>query len=340
LFLEHLARATGEDRFSALAELDLDATRAARLGPVGAFNGLGGIVYAFAHLAAMREDDALLARASEIASLAEERLEADLDLDIVGGAAGLLAALESLHAIDPARRWERAMRACGERLAARARPLREGTGWITRIGGPEPATGFSHGASGIAWALLRLHRREKDPRWLELARAGMRFERTLFDAHAGNWLDPGSRRAGGAASSDDGTTMTAWCYGAPGIGLARIEALAHDPSGDARRDLALAFEATRRNGFGRNHCLCHGALGNLEFLARAANALGEDASKVRRIAASVLGSLERDGFLCGMPMGVESPSLMNGLAGIGLGLLRIARPESVPSVLTLEPPIT
>ena len=52
----------------------------------------------------------------------------------------------------------------------------------------------------------------------------------------------------------------------------------------------------------------------------------------------MLASLERDGFLCGMPQGVESPSLMNGLAGIGLGLLRIARPESVPSVLTLDPP--
>lgn len=230
------------------------------------------------------------------------------------------------------------MRAGGERLAARARPLREGTGWITRIGGPEPATGFSHGASGIAWALLRLHRRDEDPRWLELARGGMRFERTLFDARIGNWLDPGSRRTESAAGSDDGTTMTAWCYGAPGIGLARIEALARDSAGDARRDLELAFEATRKDGFGKNHCLCHGALGNLEFLARAASALGEGADEVRRLAASVLASLERDGFLCGMPMGVESPSLMNGLAGIGFGLLRIAKPESVPSVLTLEPP--
>jgi type 2 lantibiotic biosynthesis protein LanM len=339
LFLAHLARATGDDRFAALARFDLDPDRAARLGPVGAFNGLGGLVHAFAHLAVLRRDDALLARASAIASLAIERLDADEDLDVVGGAAGLLAALESLHAVAPDRRWERAMRACGERIAARARPLREGTGWITRIGGAEPATGFSHGASGIAWALLRLHRRDGDPRWLDLAREGMRFERTLFDARARNWLDPGSRRTNAAAGADDGTTMTAWCYGAPGIGLARIEALAHDPSGEARRDLALAFEATKRDGFGKNHCLCHGALGNLECLARAAHALGEDASVARRVAASALASLERDGFLCGMPMGVESPSLMNGLAGIGMGLLRVARPESVPSVLTLDPPV-
>ena len=34
----------------------------------------------------------------------------------------------------------------------------------------------------------------------------------------------------------------------------------------------------------------------------------------------------------------ENPSLFHGLAGIGYQLLRLARPETVPSVLTLEPP--
>ena len=35
---------------------------------------------------------------------------------------------------------------------------------------------------------------------------------------------------------------------------------------------------------------------------------------------------------------VETPGLLSGLAGIGFGLLRAARPELVPSVLALEPP--
>jgi lantibiotic modifying enzyme len=37
-------------------------------------------------------------------------------------------------------------------------------------------------------------------------------------------------------------------------------------------------------------------------------------------------------------MEVESPGLMTGLAGIGYGLLRVAAPARVPSVLTLEGP--
>jgi lantibiotic modifying enzyme len=36
---------------------------------------------------------------------------------------------------------------------------------------------------------------------------------------------------------------------------------------------------------------------------------------------------------------IDSPGLMNGLAGIGYALLRLAEPERVPSVLTLAPPV-
>ena len=44
-------------------------------------------------------------------------------------------------------------------------------------------------------------------------------------------------------------------------------------------------------------------------------------------------------YPCGTPLGVDSPGLMTGLAGIGYGLLRLAEPARVPSVLTLEPPL-
>ena len=46
----------------------------------------------------------------------------------------------------------------------------------------------------------------------------------------------------------------------------------------------------------------------------------------------------RDGWICANPVGVESPGLMTGLAGIGHELLRLAEPDRVPSVLVLEPP--
>jgi type 2 lantibiotic biosynthesis protein LanM len=345
LFLAHLARITGEDRFDALAragiaDLRANLRRAERMQSIGAFNGLGGLLYALAHLGHLWRDGGLVEQAGELAALAAQRIDADQDLDVVGGSAGLLVALESLRALDPRPRWDDVMTACAGRLRAGAERLSTGVGWKTRIGGPEPATGFSHGAAGIVWALLRLHRRSGASELLALAREGMRFENTLFDRGERNWLDPGSRRSGGDPSAGAATTMTAWCYGAPGIGLARLAALSADPGGEARRDVERAVAATRASGFGKNHCLCHGALGNLDFLFQAAGALGDAglAEEFRCQAAAALASLARDGRLCGMPMGIESPSLMNGLAGIGLGCLRIARPDEVPSVLTLEVP--
>jgi len=97
---------------------------------------------------------------------------------------------------------------------------------------------------------------------------------------------------------------------------------------------------TVERGFGENHCLCHGDLGNLDFLLQARQALADPAldGPIDRQTLTTLASIARDGWLCGTRGGVESPGLMSGLAGIGYGLLRLADPERVPSVLTLEPP--
>ena len=52
----------------------------------------------------------------------------------------------------------------------------------------------------------------------------------------------------------------------------------------------------------------------------------------------VVDSIERNGWLCGNALDVESPGLMTRLAGIGYELLRLAEPDKVPSVLALGPP--
>src|SRR5436309_15958878 len=63
--------------------------------------------------------------------------------------------------------------------------------------------------------------------------------------------------------------MTAWCHGASGIGLARLQSLAIAESPDIRSEIEVAIETTLRHGFGHNHSLCHGDLGNLEEIGRA-----------------------------------------------------------------------
>ena len=135
--------------------------------------------------------------------------------------------------------------------------------------------------------------------------------------------------------------MTAWCYGAPGIGLARLRSLQSLNDPDIRVEIDTALQTTLTQGFGGNHSLCHGDLGNLELLLQASEILNDLHWHIqtRRMAAIVLESIDRDGYLCGVPLDVEVPGLMTGLAGIGYELLRLADPKRVPSVLVLAPPV-
>jgi lantibiotic modifying enzyme len=95
-----------------------------------------------------------------------------------------------------------------------------------------------------------------------------------------------------------------------------------------------------RFGLAMNHSLCHGALGNLELVLTAAQLLGRpgDHDALERATALVVASIEANGAVTGVPLGVETPGFMTGLAGMGYQLLRLAEPGKVPSVLLLAPP--
>ena len=174
----------------------------------------------------------------------------------------------------------------------------------------------SAGGVGIAYALLELHA------WTGIER---------FRAGALERLD-NEHKGGQSALQQD----------SQGIDLFRLCCAASRPDDPTTRaEVAAIARVIRDRGVGTNHSLGRGDLGSLEVLTRAANLLGdEDLSQdADRIAVGLLDDIEQHGWRCGTPLGVETPGLLAGLAGIGYGLLRIARPDLVPSVLALEPPM-
>jgi lantibiotic modifying enzyme len=114
--------------------------------------------------------------------------------------------------------------------------------------------------------------------------------------------------------------------------------------GDPRllRDVRTALDTTSRLGFGWCHALCHGDLGVLDLFLEAKNTLQDSTldMEIERQTSLLLASFEKHGFLCGIPGHIETPGLMDGLSGIGYGLLRLLAPDEVPSVLLLDPPKT
>jgi lantibiotic modifying enzyme len=235
---------------------------------------------------------------------------------------------------------------CGDRILAAAQAMPEGLGWETLKDQP-PLGGFSHGAAGIAAALLQLAARTGEERFREVALRALAFDRSLFVPELGNWADlrvfpsrtPSSGNPSGGGQPAI-SSMVAWCHGAAGIGLARLATLDQLDDVRTREEIDDALNATTRFGFAINHSLCHGALGNAELLLTAARTLDRprDHEALERATSEIVASLEANGPVTGVPLGVETPGFMTGLAGMGYELLRLAEPGKVPAALVLAPP--
>lgn len=362
LFLAYLGRLTGNAETTALARGALATTRyhVERMqeiqGPIGAFSGWGGPIYLLTHLGVLWDEPELLEKAAALAAKLPEQLAGDVKLDVIGGAAGAIGCLLGLHTVhlDPA--VLAAARACGEHLLARAEASPAGLCWRGEDMLGQPLTGFGHGAAGIAWALHRLASACGEERFRTAAEAALAYERSLFVPEVGNWRDlrnpadiaaaegreesQSEVPAAGGPAETAVRCMHAWCHGAPGIGLGRLDMLATGPQPALEADVRAAIETTRQRGFGRNHSLCHGDLGNLDLLLQASRQLGDSGleDETYRLAGALLKRIDEHGWVCGVPLEVETPGLMTGIAGIGYQLLRLADPERVPSVLVLGAP--
>lgn len=345
LFLAYLGHSSGEERFSALARAILPGIRQqvaqnrGTLNKVGSFEGWGGVIYALAHLGTLWNEPALLEEARDLVNLLPPLIEKDKFLDIITGAAGCLGVLLALYKIRPDPFVMEVARQCGDLLVERAIPQEVGLAWHTPMPATQAATGFGRGSSGISWALLQLAAACGDEKYRKTGFEALSYERSVFSATVNNWPD---FRTAGKPALPKGfyRYMTAWCHGAPGIGLARLSLLSSYNDPQIQAEVAAAVSHTLNSGFGANHSLCHGDLGNLELLLAAAQS-SQDAeliAKVGALTAAIAASIDRSGGICSTPLQIETPGLMVGLAGIGYELLRLADPWNVPSVLILEPP--
>jgi type 2 lantibiotic biosynthesis protein LanM len=353
LFLAYLGLLTSEERYTTLARVALASTRAQvewqkqspELAGIGTFHGLGAFIYLLSHMGALWNDPALYQEAEEVVNLLPDAIAQDEMLDAVGGAASCIAALLSLYAVAPSGVTLATAIQCGDHLISRARPQHSGIGWSTKLE-ETPLTGFAHGNAGIALNLLRLSAVSGEERFRQTAFAAMEYERSLFSLERRNWPDLRKEFRSSVTNGEktdqleDNSYMVAWCHGAPGIGLARLASLKYVNDETLRAEIDAALLTTLAHGFGLNHCLCHGDMGNLEFVLSATRrlALSQYEEQVQGLTSALVDSIERQGCVTGVPMGVETPGLMIGIAGTGYALLRLASPERVPPVLLLAPP--
>jgi type 2 lantibiotic biosynthesis protein LanM len=349
LFLARLFALTGERLYRvttegalrhALSKLDVfgPSTR------IGFYSGLTGIAYALLEVGEAFDREDFRDKALQIIDGMVNDDLAQQGLDVLNGCAGAIPVLLSIH-----RRYEKEhllelANRCGQHLIDKARRSDYGWSWNTLDVPAEmnqqDLTGFSHGAAGIAWALLELHNKTRDKKYLDAANEAFRYEQHWFDREQGNWPDfrSSNEPAGGASGP---SFMTAWCHGAAGIGLSRVRA--YELTGDdARRAEAEAAIKTTTGTLGQNNfSLCHGTGGNAELLINASETFDAPAYKTTadNVGAAGIEQYQKTNtpWPCGVMGGGETPNLMLGLAGIGHFYLRLYDTSKTPSVLIITP---
>ncbi|HEY3640838.1 MAG TPA: lanthionine synthetase LanC family protein [Xanthobacteraceae bacterium] len=348
LFLARLAHHTRDPIIRATAEAALGqaltaADALAAEGEYGFYYGLSGIAWACREAGALLEQDALAARAEGVLRVAAVITPDRRRVDVINGSAGLIPAL--LGMAMGGRREELLAAAVrhGEHLLDIAERSGQGWSWDTLNMPNEPhLLGLAHGTSGIASALAALADATGRRDFLDGARQALRYERAHFRASEGNW--PDLRSFSQPAQGGEPPCMVAWCHGAPGIGIARLNLhrlLPQEPEILTEAEIAirttaatLAPAAPQRLG---NFSLCHGEGGNADFMIMAADLLDRPELRSQAEAAGVRGieQFEDHGlpWPCGILGAGETPNLMLGLAGIGYFLLRLYDSATNPTVL-------
>jgi lantibiotic modifying enzyme len=203
-----------------------------------------------------------------------------------------------------------------------------------------PMTGFSHGASGISLSLLRLYAATLNPAYLEAAKEGIEYESSVFDKSLKRWPD---FRLSEQTNQLD--TVYAWCHGSPGIGLARLGSLPIIETKETYADIETALDMTQKyelsNGSSDVDFLCCGSLGRTELFILASQKLNNQNWLItarKNVALTVTKATANKAYnlLPHLPDSVLSPSFFKGSAGLGYQFLRLANPQSLPSVLILE----
>ncbi|MGJ7902397.1 type 2 lanthipeptide synthetase LanM family protein [Lysobacter sp. 1R34A] len=272
----------------------------------GAYSGMEGLILSLSEAAGDRGDRELASLALET-FLAREPQWDPARHDIIDGAAGIALVALALRRQQQDPRLVDVARRLATRLTEAARDTADGPEWWLH-GVDRCVTGFAHGGSGIAFALIHLARALGDANLHELALRALRREDRLFNSEIGLWPD---------TRMDEPQYSLGWCNGAAGFLLARAEVW-NDLEAWQREHVRTAF-ARSVEWFGRleDDSLCHGTAGVRLALAAVAGKLGL-ASDVSQSELAPSKNHCRGGW----SHDSGNLGLMVGLTGIGVALLQ------------------
>lgn len=306
----------------------------------GAFGGESSLMYTYEILYKITNNEDYLKYAEKHFHIISKAIISDKSFDIIYGNSGAIITLINMYRLTNDTKYLNVAKQAGMLLVNNQEMDDKSKGGWKNDGRKFPLAGFSHGASGIILALIRLWNATNDFIFLDSAMKGIKFENTLFVKKYGNWKD--ERFYSGKKASDKGIYTVAWCHGAAGILLSRVKIykyLLEDKKDKIFDDIKIASKTIISRGILANNCLCHGNLGNTEILSEYTSIFNDQdtkdfCKKVRQLIAENIcnGKFDCDNaFLYGYKL----QGFMTGLSGMGYSLLRDLD-DKLPCILSLD----
>lgn len=257
--------------------------------------------------------------------------------DLISGHAGNIFLLTYLYGHTQNEALPALIRRLTDKMIRHARIAPQGLRWGHIKRSFDCLTGFSHGASGIAYALLQAAQYFRDDGLQYLAEQALTYEMLHYDKATANWLD--LRLTTTSLSPADildwnmptflkyASNVNSWAHGAAGAGLARLFAwcvTGHDMYAQHAR-LALErslldLQKLHRGDF----TLCSGYGGIASFILYAANVLNQPQLQlqVQHTALAAVRYYQQHGtYNSYIPGNNNDPGLFSGMAGVGVLLL-------------------
>ena len=311
--------------------------------------GLGGIIYVLLRAYKISSNESYKTYALQVTKDCMHSKSLNNRADLLTGVAGSILTLLHLHN-DTKENWLlKEIFEYVDILLDSAVLTKQGISWDRDGTSIHPLCGFSHGSSGIAFLFLELHRYFNNKFFLIVAELAFEYEDKYFLKESeiiyrkNNWPDfrkdttteESLKKGIDSYLMDDmnyftqASSMSAWCHGAPGIGMARLHAF--KVTGVERHleyfKSAMLHTLNSFNYKTRNYTLCHGVLGNanllLDYYSYSNNI--QFYLKAQMEANNCLVDKKKYGYyLSGYPKVNEADcGLLMGTAGIGHFFLRL-----------------
>jgi len=311
----------------------------------GFYTGITGVIYACVRLYELSRKKKYLEAAASLAKTNQENMiNRTVKADFLSGYSGSLFVITLLYHHVQSETILAMIQQMVDRLTREARISESGLKWDydRSKSSYDSLAGFSHGASGIAYAMMQVGNYFKHEGLIYLAEQALQYEMQYFNQESENWLDLrlGSYRLGlpDAYKWDlnlflpEMKDVNSWAHGAAGIGLARLYAwqiTGNQTYLEQCKTVLNRCIADLKKMDRTDFSLCSGYSGMLPFLLKFHQLSSEDLSpELYNLMEQANYQYEQKGsYNTYISANSFDYGLLSGKAGIGYMLLQLLNPD-------------